>query len=176
MLSASDNAHRTTPRPLSPSAATARSGPLRLSAQPLHAACRRAAVTACAFAGLHPDESAVASWRCSCDRFGGRALGALANARSCKLLPVRSCLARYSNETRALRLPGPNTLREAIDLLASNPEAVVIAGGQSLMPVLAFRLAAPSLLVDQTFIAICHDLASLTSVPPACPLGPLGNM
>jgi carbon-monoxide dehydrogenase medium subunit len=42
----------------------------------------------------------------------------------------------------------PDTLREAIDLLASNPEAVVIAGGQSLMPVLAFRLATPSLLVD----------------------------
>jgi carbon-monoxide dehydrogenase medium subunit len=42
----------------------------------------------------------------------------------------------------------PDTLREAIDLLASNPEAFVIAGGQSLMPVLAFRLAAPSMLVD----------------------------
>jgi carbon-monoxide dehydrogenase medium subunit len=39
-------------------------------------------------------------------------------------------------------------LREAIDLLAADPEAVVIAGGQSLMPVLAFRLAAPSMLVD----------------------------
>ena len=42
----------------------------------------------------------------------------------------------------------PGTLREAIDLLVSNPEAFVIAGGQSLMPVLAFRLATPSLLVD----------------------------
>src|SRR3954466_2941601 len=42
----------------------------------------------------------------------------------------------------------PATLREAIDLLCSNPEAAVIAGGQSLMPVLAFRLATPSLLVD----------------------------
>jgi carbon-monoxide dehydrogenase medium subunit len=42
----------------------------------------------------------------------------------------------------------PSTLREAIDLLASNPEAYVIAGGQSLIPVLAFRLATPSLLVD----------------------------
>lgn len=42
----------------------------------------------------------------------------------------------------------PGTLREAIDLLASNPEGLVIAGGQSLMPVLAFRLAIPSLLVD----------------------------
>ena len=42
----------------------------------------------------------------------------------------------------------PVTLHEAIDLLASNPVAFVIAGGQSLMPVLALRLATPSLLVD----------------------------
>jgi aerobic carbon-monoxide dehydrogenase medium subunit len=42
----------------------------------------------------------------------------------------------------------PATLREAIDLLAADPEAVVVAGGQSLMPVLAFRLAMPSMLVD----------------------------
>jgi aerobic carbon-monoxide dehydrogenase medium subunit len=42
----------------------------------------------------------------------------------------------------------PATLREAIDLLASDPEAMVIAGGQSLMPLLALRLAAPSMLVD----------------------------
>jgi carbon-monoxide dehydrogenase medium subunit len=42
----------------------------------------------------------------------------------------------------------PATLRGAIDLLASDPEAILIAGGQSLMPVLAFRLATPSMLVD----------------------------
>jgi len=36
------------------------------------------------------------------------------------------------------------TLGEAVDLLASNSEALVIAGGQSLMPVLAFRLATPA--------------------------------
>ena len=42
----------------------------------------------------------------------------------------------------------PGTLREAIRLLGSTPEAAIIAGGQSLMPVLAFRLATPSLLVD----------------------------
>jgi carbon-monoxide dehydrogenase medium subunit len=43
----------------------------------------------------------------------------------------------------------PTTLREAIALLAShNGEAKVIAGGQSLVPMMAFRLARPSLLVD----------------------------
>jgi aerobic carbon-monoxide dehydrogenase medium subunit len=57
----------------------------------------------------------------------------------------------------------PATLGEAIDLLVSDPEAVVIAGGQSLMPVLAFRLATPSLLVDLrrvpglANIAICDN-------------------
>jgi carbon-monoxide dehydrogenase medium subunit len=43
----------------------------------------------------------------------------------------------------------PATLSEAIALLASHDgDAKVLAGGQSLMPILAFRLAAPKLLVD----------------------------
>jgi len=43
----------------------------------------------------------------------------------------------------------PETLGEAVALLAAHPgEAKPIAGGQSLVPVLAFRLAAPTLLVD----------------------------
>jgi carbon-monoxide dehydrogenase medium subunit len=43
----------------------------------------------------------------------------------------------------------PATIAETVALLASYPgEAKVIAGGQSLMPMMAYRLAAPSLLVD----------------------------
>src|SRR5215468_5290242 len=42
----------------------------------------------------------------------------------------------------------PTTLGEAIGLLAADPDALVISGGQSLMPLLAFRFAATSLLVD----------------------------
>ena len=43
----------------------------------------------------------------------------------------------------------PTTLAEAVALLASRDgDAKAIAGGQSLMPMLAFRLAAPTLLVD----------------------------
>lgn len=43
----------------------------------------------------------------------------------------------------------PTTVAEAVALLASrNGEAKAISGGQSLMPVLNFRLAAPTLLVD----------------------------
>ena len=42
----------------------------------------------------------------------------------------------------------PKTLIEAIELLATHDEALPLSGGQSLLPILAFRLAAPSLLVD----------------------------
>src|SRR3954467_10438790 len=43
----------------------------------------------------------------------------------------------------------PGSLDEAIALLSRHGgEAKAIAGGQSLMPMLAFRLAAPALLVD----------------------------
>jgi carbon-monoxide dehydrogenase medium subunit len=43
----------------------------------------------------------------------------------------------------------PSTINEAIALLANhNGEAKLLAGGQSLMPMMAFRIAQPSLLVD----------------------------
>jgi carbon-monoxide dehydrogenase medium subunit len=48
-----------------------------------------------------------------------------------------------------LRLQRPRSLEEAIALLAEHgDDAKVIAGGQSLVPLLNFRLAAPVLLVD----------------------------
>lgn len=43
----------------------------------------------------------------------------------------------------------PDTLKEAVALLASRDgDAKAIAGGQSLMPMMAFRIATPTLLVD----------------------------
>jgi carbon-monoxide dehydrogenase medium subunit len=48
----------------------------------------------------------------------------------------------------AFEYSAPRTLAEAVGLLAADADATVIAGGQSLMPLLAFRLAAPSQLVD----------------------------
>jgi carbon-monoxide dehydrogenase medium subunit len=42
----------------------------------------------------------------------------------------------------------PTTLAEAVQLLASREEAKALAGGQSLVPMLAFRLLHPALLVD----------------------------
>ena len=43
----------------------------------------------------------------------------------------------------------PKTLKEALDLLSAHgDDAKLIAGGQSLMPMLAFRLLAPKILID----------------------------
>ncbi len=42
----------------------------------------------------------------------------------------------------------PTTISEAVKLLAANDDAKALAGGQSLVPMLAFRLAQPSMLVD----------------------------
>src|SRR5262249_31375115 len=80
-------------------------------------------------------------------RFGDRAFGALANARCANRSQFGFALRSIAMKPAPFDYEAPGTLREAIDLLASNPEAFVIAGGQSLMPVLAFRLATPSLLV-----------------------------
>jgi carbon-monoxide dehydrogenase medium subunit len=42
----------------------------------------------------------------------------------------------------------PSSLDEAIALLASNEGAKILSGGQSLIPMMAFRLSYPTLLVD----------------------------
>ncbi len=42
----------------------------------------------------------------------------------------------------------PGSLTEAVAALAGDPGAKVLAGGQSLVPLLSMRLAAPSMLVD----------------------------
>jgi len=42
----------------------------------------------------------------------------------------------------------PKTLSEAVALLGKNPEAKILSGGHSLLPMMKFRLAAPPLLVD----------------------------
>lgn len=47
----------------------------------------------------------------------------------------------------------PRTVGEALALLASNPDAKILAGGHSLLPAMKLRLAAPSMLVDLGRIA-----------------------
>jgi carbon-monoxide dehydrogenase medium subunit len=46
----------------------------------------------------------------------------------------------------------PATVAEALGMLAGNPEAKVLAGGQTLGPMLNLRLAQPTLLIDITRI------------------------
>ncbi len=54
----------------------------------------------------------------------------------------------------------PDTLEEALVALAEEPGAKVLAGGQSLVPLLSMRLAAPSMLVD---INALPDLGHVTA-------------
>lgn len=47
----------------------------------------------------------------------------------------------------------PTSLAQALEILATNPDAKVLAGGQSLIPLLSMRLASPAMLVDINAIA-----------------------
>ncbi len=42
----------------------------------------------------------------------------------------------------------PRTVSEAVAILGQNPDAKILAGGQSLIPLMRFRLAGPKVLVD----------------------------
>jgi carbon-monoxide dehydrogenase medium subunit len=55
----------------------------------------------------------------------------------------------------------PTSLEEALTLLAQREDAKPLAGGQSLVPAMNFRLAAPAALVD------LNDLAELTGISDA---------
>src|ERR1700755_881631 len=46
----------------------------------------------------------------------------------------------------------PTTVRQAAGLLARNPEAKILAGGHSLLPVMKQRLAQPSALIDLALV------------------------
>src|SRR3989454_10125871 len=84
----------------------------------------------------------------------------------------------------------PDTLEEGLALLrAHGAEAKVLAGGQSLVPLLNYRLARPRLVVDITGLPLAHvraedgwlrvgalarhhELGELTEIARACPLLP----
>ncbi len=46
----------------------------------------------------------------------------------------------------------PTTVRQAAGLLARNPDAKILAGGHSLIPVMKQRLAQPSALIDLSLV------------------------
>ncbi|HET7037328.1 MAG TPA: FAD binding domain-containing protein, partial [Thermomicrobiaceae bacterium] len=52
----------------------------------------------------------------------------------------------------------PTQVPEAIQLLAQHPEAKLLAGGHSLLPMMKLRLASPSALID------LHGISGLAGV------------
>lgn len=68
----------------------------------------------------------------------------------------------------AFRRPG--TLEEALEILAAEADAKVLAGGQSLVPLLSMRLASPAMLVD---INALPGLAEIRTGPEGVRIGAL---
>src|SRR5262245_31940369 len=62
----------------------------------------------------------------------------------------------------------PSGIDEAVALLAANPDAKMLAGGQTLGPMLNLRLAQPALLIDITRIP---EMATAREEPDAIVLG-----
>lgn len=58
----------------------------------------------------------------------------------------------------------PESLADAVGVLGSDADAKVISGGQSLMPLLAMRLASPSVLVDLRRVPGLSDVEDLGDV------------
>jgi carbon-monoxide dehydrogenase medium subunit len=56
----------------------------------------------------------------------------------------------------------PKSVAEAVTLLAGNPEAKILAGGQSLIPAMRFRLANPAVLIDINGIEGLEYIKALT--------------
>src|SRR5205085_1045212 len=57
-------------------------------------------------------------------------------------------LGRCTVIPASFRYAAPHSVDEAVDLLASNADAKVLAGGHSLLPLMKLRLASPPVLVD----------------------------
>ena len=62
----------------------------------------------------------------------------------------------------------PASIAEALQMLAGRPSAKVLAGGQTLGPMLNLRLAQPALLVDITRIP---ELAAVSEEADAITIG-----
>lgn len=62
----------------------------------------------------------------------------------------------------------PQTVEEAVSLLGDRPDGKILAGGQTLGPMLNLRLAQPALLIDITRIA---ELASVEETADSVTLG-----
>ncbi|MGN6462926.1 MAG: FAD binding domain-containing protein, partial [Pseudolabrys sp.] len=61
-----------------------------------------------------------------------------------------------------------HSIDDALAALAEHDDARILAGGQSLVPMMNFRLASPSLLIDINRIS---DLARIDATPTGLTLG-----
>ena len=52
----------------------------------------------------------------------------------------------------------PRSVEEACAFLSADPDAVIVAGGQTLVPLMAMRLARPTRLVDIARIPELHGI------------------
>ena len=66
----------------------------------------------------------------------------------------------------------PASVAEALEALAAHPDAKVLAGGQSLVPLLSMRLASPSVLVDVNGLT---ELATVTAGTDGVTVGALAR-
>src|SRR3974390_3266191 len=66
--------------------------------------------------------------------------------------PNRATLRNQERPMYNFTFHRPTTVRQAAGLLARNPEAKLLAGGHSLIPVMKQRLAQPSALVDLSLV------------------------
>jgi aerobic carbon-monoxide dehydrogenase medium subunit len=62
----------------------------------------------------------------------------------------------------------PDTLDEAVQLLSRREGSKILSGGQSLLPILAFRMASPSMLID---IQRLKGLSEITNTPNGLRVG-----
>lgn len=71
-----------------------------------------------------------------------------------------------------------SSLEEAVGILAGEEDAHVLAGGQSLMPLLALRLARPSVLVDLGALGLdtIEELTPQAASPAGADGGPAGSL
>src|SRR3712207_224202 len=80
-------------------------------------------------------------------------------ARPCSSFAIRARASSRDLKPAPFAYEAPTTLGEALGLLERyGDEAFALAGGQSLIPVLNFRLARPSLVVDVNGVAGLHGV------------------
>src|ERR1700691_4115912 len=64
----------------------------------------------------------------------------------------------------------PETLRQAVNLLAKNPDAKLLAGGHTLLPTMKLRLAGPPQIIDMSLV---EGLAGIEQGSRAITIGAL---